>query len=355
MKDSHADIINPAFAAFDADSDTQTAMGNRINKMAHGTCYHGNAGIASAFAALADRKLKRGGVLALVLPLSVASGLSWHQFRELLGSRYADLTVLSIAANGRDMSFSSDTGMGECLVIARKRRLGEARAQRSTFVSLHHAEGFAHASTIAKGITSCGTIRQVEDGPYDGTPLMVGDGPSAQIGNLLTVPNDGKGENWGAVRLLDYSLAQAAYALSHSRLWLPGQAAALELKTAYLDDVGKLGLVDRDITGPPPRGPFTKTAPSPTATYPALWNHDAANETRIVCSPDSQMIATQGMEAKAAEVWATASRTHVNRDFRFNSQPLTAAITEQETIGRRSQIDQLGGPSVRQFGNVIRN
>ena len=330
----HADIINPAFAAFDADSDTQTAMGNRINKMAHGTCYHGNAGIASAFAALADRKLKRGGVLALVLPLSVASGLSWHQFRELLGSRYADLTVLSIAANGRDMSFSSDTGMGECLVIARKRRLGEARAQRSTFVSLHHRpEGFAHASTIAKGITSCGTIRQVEDGPYDGTPLMVGDGPSAQISNLLTVPNDGKGENWGAVRLLDYSLAQAAYALSHSRLWLPGQAAAQELKTAYLDDVGKLGLVDRDITGPPPRGPFTKTTPSPTATYPALWNHDAANETRIVCSPDSQMIATQGMEAKAAEVWATASRAHVNRDFRFNSQPLTAAITEQETIG----------------------
>ena len=109
-----------------------------------------------------------------------------------------------------------------------------------------------------------------------------------------------------------------------------------ELKTVPLGVIGKLGLVHRDITGPPPRGPFTKTTPSPTATYPALWNHNAEHETRIVCNPDSQLIATQGMEAKAAEVWATTSRAHVNLDFRFNSQPLTVAITDQQTIGGRA-------------------
>ena len=364
----HADVTNPVFAAFDADPATQTAMGNRINTMAQGTCYHGNAGIASAFTALADRKLKPGGVLALVLPLSVASGLSWQQFRELLATNYTDLTVLSLAANGREMSFSSDTGMAECLVIARKRRpddhpweRGHPRIEsgtssarhdrpqgqgegsqpliqgRATFVSLHRRpQGFAHASAIAKGITGCDAIRQIEDGPYDGTPLMVGDGVGGKVGNLLTVSNDGSGANWGAVRLLDYALAQTAYALSDSRLWLPGQPAALDLKNAPLDEVGKLGLVHRDITGPPPRGPFTKAAPSPTSTYPALWNHNAANETRMVCIPDSQLIVRQGMEAKAAEVWATASRAHVNLDFRFNSQPLTAAITERESIGGRA-------------------
>ena len=335
----HAEITNPVFAAFDADPDTQTAMGNRINTMAQSTCYHGNAGIASAFAALADRKLKPGGVLALVLPLSVASGLSWQPFRELLATDYTDLTVLSLAANGREMSFSSDTGMAECLVIARKcgkKGEGEVPAQRATFVSLHrHPQGFAHASAIAKGITGCDAVRQIEDGPYDGTPLMVGDGPGGKVGNLLTVPNNGDGTNWGAVRLLDYALAQTAYALSDSRLWLPGQPAALDLKTAPLGEVGKLGLVHRDITGPPPRGPFTKTAPSPTATYPALWNHKAANETRMVCIPDSQLVVRQGMEAKAAEVWATASRAHVNLDFTFGSQPLAAAFTDQMSIGGR--------------------
>ena len=39
------------------------------------------------------------------------------------------------------------------------------------------------------------------------------------------------------------------------------------------------------------------------------------------------------MEAKAASVWATASRAHLNLDFRFNSQPLSAAFTEQIAIG----------------------
>ena len=56
----------------------------------------------------------------------------------------------------------------------------------------------------------------------------------------------------------------------------------------------------------------------------------------MVCIPDSQLIVRRGMEAKAAEVWATASRAHVNLDFRFNSQPLTAAITERESIGGRA-------------------
>ena len=70
---AHADITNPAFAAFECHlGKTRQAMGDRINQLGKGTCYHGNAGIASAFAALAHRKLKPGGVLALVLPLSAA-------------------------------------------------------------------------------------------------------------------------------------------------------------------------------------------------------------------------------------------------------------------------------------------
>ena len=113
---AHADITNPAFAAFDATPEDQTEMGKLINVMGKKTCYHGNAGIASAFAALADRKLKPGGVLALVLPLSAASGLSWQGFRKMLVGNYTELTVLTIAAaDNEDLSFSADTGLAECL------------------------------------------------------------------------------------------------------------------------------------------------------------------------------------------------------------------------------------------------
>ncbi len=199
---AHADVTNPAFAAFDASRDDQTAMGNRINELGQRHCYHGNAGIASAFAALANKKLKPGGILALVLPLSAASGLSWQDFRKMLADDYTDLTIVSIAANGRDMSFSSDTGMAECLVIARKkiptrhsRASRNPKPSRVLFTSLRcRPQEFAHAAEIAKSIVHFNGVRQIEDGPYSGTNLTVGDDVA---GAMLTAPQTDTNGNWG--------------------------------------------------------------------------------------------------------------------------------------------------------------
>ncbi len=334
---AHADITNPAFAAFGATDNDQTAMGKRATKLAKGTCSDGNAGIASTFAALAHNKVRPGGVLALVLPLSVATGLSWEGLREMLARDYTDLTVVSIAANDRDMSFSSDTGMAECLVIARKLMVDEQPDDADHFVSLsRRPQGFAYARELMAGCAPGNSqVRQIENGPYGGTPLMVG---GELAGYMITAP---RAPVWRAVRLSDYSIAQTAHSLTRSSLWLPGYAVPVDLKTALLAEVGLLGLVDRDITGPapkpgqPPRGPFDKVDPSPTATYPSLWNHDAPNETRMVCDPDSQLQVRQGMEQDAAVVWDTASRGHLNRDFTFGSQALAVAFTDRESIGGR--------------------
>ena len=331
-----ADAVAAAFAAFGASETDQRDMAKRMGGLkGNAPCYHGNAGIASAFAALADRKLKPGGVLALVLPLSAASGLAWQGFRQMLAAEYNYLTVLSIAAADNDhLSFSSDTGMAECLVIARKLRQTETATRVADFVSLEHrAQGFAHASALATGIASSDYTRRIEDGPYGGTPLIVGD---ELAGGRIIAPCHADGTAWGTVRLSDLSLAQTAHALSDSRLWLPASPSAVELKVARLNAVSKLGMYHLDIIGPPPRGPFVKGAASPTATYPSLWNHDAKKETRIVCEPDSSLQVRHGMEGKAATIWATASRSHLNLDFRFNSQPLGAAITEQRGIGGRA-------------------
>ena len=281
---AHADITNPAFAAFGATPEDQTEMGRRINRLGRNSCYHGNAGIASAFAALAHRKLKRGGVLALVLPLSAAAGLSWQRFRRLLSNRYTDIRVLSIAASDNDdLSFSADTGLAECLVIARRLKLGETHTEPTHFTSLvNRPQGLAHAGATAKNILSSNEVRGVDDGPYGGTPLTIGD---EAYGEMVSARANSDGDKWGAVRVSDYALAQTAHALSLSKLWLPGSESSIDLKVATLGDVGKLGLVDRDITGPRPRGPFSKVAPSPTATYFSLWNHNARKETRMVCAP----------------------------------------------------------------------
>ena len=331
---AHANITNPAFAAFDATNEDQTAMGGRVNRFGEDTCYHGNAGIATAFAALAHNKLKPGGVLALVLPLSVSKGISWKRFRVMLAREYTELAILSIAGHGTDMSFSSDTGMAECLVIARKCKTDETPQGRLHFTSLRgRPRDFAHASSLAGGMQCCGWIRRLEDGPFGGTQLMVGE---ELAGESITAPYDPEGDNWASVRMADHSLAQAAYSLDWDRLWLPGSASSIRCKTAPLGEIGRLGLVDRDIIGPAPRGPFEKSAASPTATYRALWNHNARQETRLVCLPDSQLLVRPGMEDKATAVWATASRTHLNRHFTFGSQALSVAFTDMESIGGSS-------------------
>ena len=328
---AYADTITAAFAAFGASEADQREMASRMAMLKEGTCYHGNAGMASAFAALADKKLKPGGVLALVLPLSATGGLAWQAFRRMLANDYADLTVATIAAARTDTSFSSDTSIAECLVVARKAADGEAPNLMGKFVSLRsRPPHLVHSSEIAKNIgASDDCIRQIEDGPYGGEPLRVG---SDLMGELIGAPLDAKGGAWGAVRLSDYSVAQTAYALSRSKLWLPAMPAQ-EIEMAALGAIGNLGLYHLDIIGRPPRGPFSKDAPSPTATYPALWNHNAQRETRMVCEPDSQLRVRRGMEAKADRVWATRSRAHMTMDFGFGSQPLAAAFTEVESMG----------------------
>ena len=315
--------------------DTQKEMSNRLKRHARGTCTHGYAGIASAFAALADKKVRRGGVLALVMPLSAAAGISWRAFRRMLSSKYTDLTVVSIAANGNEMSFSADTGMAECLVIARRLKLGETAKHADVHCTslIHRPRGLAHAGAMAKNIVGSDRVRRLANGPYGGTPLMIG---GDSVGEMLIAPDSKDGGQWGAVRVTDYSLSQTAYGLSHARLWLPGTPAALDLKVVPLNLVGKRGLYDMNIAGSSPSAPFTRRHPSQTATYPSLWSHNARKETRMVSLPDSQLQVRQGMEPKAAEAWSTASRAHVSRGFRFNSQSLAVAFTDRLSMGGRA-------------------
>ncbi len=190
--------------------------------------------MCAPFAALAHKKVKLGGVLALVLPLSAAPGLSWEKLREMFARYYTDMIVLSITANGHDMAFSSDTGMADCLVIARRLRVDEKPNVIDRFVSFsHRPQGFVYARELVAGCALDNSeVRQIEKGPYGGTPLMIG---KELAGYTITAP---RAPVWRAVRVSDYSVAQTAYTLTQSSLWLPGCAGLVELKMALLAEVG---------------------------------------------------------------------------------------------------------------------
>ena len=333
-RDSEEGVLNAAFAAFNASDEDQEDMAKRLKRLAKGTSYHGHAGLGSAFYSLAHKKVRPGGVAAFVLPFTAINGSSWAKFRELVAKQYTNVTILSIAANGRDMSFSSDTGMAECLVIGRKLSRGKKPSHRGTFVSLRRKpNSFVEAQELSKVMLSSTAPRRLEDGPYGGLPIYDGD---AVAGEVLDAPLDSHKSGWGAARILDFSVAQVAHSLANGTLWLPAESKGHKLQTARFGDVGRRGIHHWQLIDPAMKGAFIKGPQSDTATYPCLWNHDAKNETRIVCAPDSQMYVRPGMEEDAARIWATASRAHLSLDFRFNSQPLTAAFTERVSIGGRA-------------------
>ena len=329
--DADEGVLNAAFAAFDASEKDQDDMATRMKIRTANTCYHGHAGLGSAFASLAHRKLKPKGVIALVLPFTAINGSAWEKFRRLICSEYSDVSVLSIAAAGdSELSFSADTGMSECLVIARK----DDTSQRGNFTSLRsRTRGFAHAAAVANDIINNPSIRSLEAGPYGGTPLTVGD---EFVGESLDAPIDGYANGWGVARILDASVAQVANLLSSGNLWLPAGPKMQTIPMVSLSDVGQRGIDHQFFLSPAHKGPFIKSTSSPTATYPALWNHDAKNETRLVCLPDSQMLARNVMDKAADKLWKVASRSHITQEFRFTSQPLSVAVTDQKSIGGRA-------------------
>ena len=333
--DADDGVLNAAFAAYNSSEREQSQMANRLKRLAQASTYHGHAGLASAFATLAHRKVRPGGLVAFVLPFTAINGSSWAKFRELIAASYTDTSIVSIAANGKDMSFSSDTGIAECLLIARKTKdsNGVPIQPRAHFTSLRHRpHDLTEAAAMATAMANCGHIRSIEDGPYGGTQLIVGD---EVVGESLDAPGDDYETGWGAGRIADATVAQVAHLLTRGKLWLPAEAKELDIPMAELHEIGRLGVHDSMLTLKTHNGPFTKVSYSPTATYPSLWNHNAKAENRMVCSPDMALQVKPGMEHRAAELWTTSSRAHLNRDFTFGSQALAVAYTEQESAGGR--------------------
>jgi hypothetical protein len=166
-------------------------MAKAAKRLTDGTSAHGNAGEASIFLVLADRKVKTGGMLALVMPLSLMSGEAWEASRALLARSYSDLVLISIAgASPEDMSFSADTGMGECLVIGCKTGKPNTRA---TLVVLKERPAYpllgANAAKQILRLIETGGLRRLEDGPVGGTPLYFGNDLIGQAIDATHIPN----------------------------------------------------------------------------------------------------------------------------------------------------------------------
>ncbi len=325
------DVPVPSFAGFSTSEDEQKAMSSRLKKISKpGMAGHGNAGLASNFIDIAHAKVKPGGVIALVLPASFLQGKAWNNARALLEKHYRDIAIISIAATGStDRAFSADTGMAEVLILAtRKDETDQSPAV--LFINLDH-----RPRTLLEAVAVAAAAVRIPTSQASGR-LRIGSEESAGC----WVRGDMSQTGCAGVRALD--VAEAASGLADGKLQIARRTGAIELPVVNLGALGERGLLDRDINdkgasrGGLPRGPFDieKLKAGDVPTWPALWNHDASRETRMIVEPDKQGLVRPGCKDRATEAWEeTASRLHFNLDFRVNSQPLAACMTPKPSIG----------------------
>ena len=363
-------IPRPAFAGFGTSEAEQKQMSKRLAQIYRAkrkqpaekyqgkrpTAGHGHAGLASNFLDLAHAKVKPGGVVAFVLPATFTVSSAWSKARELLSTYYDNIIVVSIAAHGStDRAFSDDTAMAEVLVVAVRRQEGSDGAARDQntdqddkvlWVGLaDRPETAAQSLEVASAILK---HRFCSDGSGElPAVLRIGD-------QRLGIVGTGRLEDGGYGQLSELELANTCLGLLDSKLRLP-RHEPLPLQVTRLGELGGSGLGNAGIGVKPTssdavaRGTGAYAAPFwiydlqsgterwKAASYPALWAHSSRSgrENRLEVAPDAYGEVRPGCTAdQGREVWLrSASRVHINLDFRLNSQRLGACLTPRECIG----------------------
>ena len=336
-------VGNPAFAAFRTSRGVQRKMQDSLAALrGKDPIATGNTGLAADFLELSLRKARADGTIALVLPLSAVSGVEWEAARQAVRNDCSDITVVTIAGAGdNEASFSADTGMAECLLIARRGVLQDEK--RATFVVLRRQIRSAQeAELLAAEITHIRESNRasgIEEGSGQ-KAIMIG---AQEYGVIIDVPLSESGP-WPLVGISDEEIAQVAWNLELGRLVQLGSPGldSIELPVVPIGQTAGRGPYHADIyweqADGTPRGPFALRKPPRKSypTYPMLWAHRAKRERQFIVTPDSEGEIKPGQQEKAAAVWATATRAHYNRDLRFNSQSLIVAMTERPCLGGRA-------------------
>ena len=177
-------VPNPELGVPPTSEAELAGMENRMENIQDRVKAGWSNGFSLHFTQLAHRMVKRGGTIALLLPMSALTAgggsgeahgsrrpdLGWPVFRRKLVSGYTNVRIIGIAAfEEQDSTFSHDTHIAEVMLLARRVRVGEKPAGTGCFINLkRRPEDEDGAARLAQAIDE--TVRQLEDEP-PGTTL----------------------------------------------------------------------------------------------------------------------------------------------------------------------------------------
>jgi galactitol-specific phosphotransferase system IIB component len=292
------------------------------------------AGLGSVFAAVADRYMKPGGQMALVLPKALLSGVAWRKTRNLFSSKYV-LKYLVVSHDPTRWNFSENTNLSEVLVVAE--RLVRSESTGSTVNRVTCVNLWKNPSTPVEALAIAHTL--LRESPPD---LHTGQGAlEIVLGNVkfgeavaVTWPFAGTMPWMAPCAFAQNELARTAYHLLQGGLYMPGtgvvQHASIPL--CFLADLGDLGPDCRDIHD----GFKVNRGGSPTP-YPAFWGHHASAVVNIAAAPNAYLSplpnAKEGRPLrKASDLWRRAGRLLLAERLRLNTDRVVAMRVEKKVL-----------------------
>lgn len=299
---------------------------------------NGQAGMGADFSALADRKLKKGGVFATVLPLTAAHSESWQGFRKTLETEYQELTAIAFVSNAGAM-LSAETNMNEMLLIATKRMEPKPDSEQARLLCINLSaapESLSAAFWYAKLFNRIGQPERGSDIIYD---MDMGQ----RIGSWVVQNVTTAGFPWFTVGMQDHHLAHTAAELIEGRFHSTQAMETLEfsLGSTSLGEIINIGPTHHligHLRGREAIGVFTfdPIAEGQVPSYPALWSVDSETQRSILTKPTHEGQPVADREDLQRQMLAQKSDLFISRNLRMTSQALAAARTADTAMGGRA-------------------
>lgn len=284
------------------------------------------AGLGSVFVAIADRFIKQGGRIGLVLPKALLSGVAWDKTRELFRTKYR-VEYIVASHDPLRWNFSESTDLSEVLLVAVKEKHSPPNAQVTSLNLWRNPTTAFEALAIFNAARS--SVPDISTG-QGSLELSIGEN---KVGEAIAM-------DWQSLRkqflwMLPTAFAQSdlirvAYHLLKGKLWLPTKKELKDIPLCLLNSLGTLGPDRRDIHD------GFNLSKSRTA-YPSFWGHDATSVFSIMQEPNKYLSPLakakpgRGLR-KLDDLWPLAGRILFAERLRVNTQKLAVLRVSENVL-----------------------
>ena len=288
------------------------------------------AGMAATYVVIAGKKIKPGGRIGFVLPVSASSVEAWSDTRGYIEHNFTDILAVAVGGRRSGDSLSEDTSIGEMLLVAKKREEPRAAASPIHCATLHrHPSGTGEAGEVARAISSA--LARMKDSGAETCPIIMG----SEAGHIYKLAPDGRGSPWSPLGVMDMRLARAAIHAAGGRFCpLDGDPVPFAAGMSPMREVFGIGPTHHTIGHRPgnlPLGAFEVVDGRGPDMF--MWTAASKRQTGLVMEPTHTGRAGRGTDADRERMRLQSGTLFYTRRIGWNGQRLLAATTAKPCMG----------------------